>query len=387
MDTAVRHFKGQKLQDFLEERILTGAVKSGTPILSENQLAKRFKISKLTVRKVIDEFVAQGFLERQQGRGTFVTKRAESVPERRTTRTVLNLVKTSGHLYGDILRLLIDRIQGAGYAHSMIGTIPDTDEPPRFPRPLAETLDELDDLPLAVICERMLPRHLGALSELRRRGVPLIWLLIDDVPFGSNDHLVAPDNEYGAWLAVKHLYELGHRRLWFATHPVGEAEWSVLERNMRRGFNRAVRDFELGETARPLEYRLSTGQDPAAAERYFRDALSTPERPTAILADQDFAATFIARAAASLGLNVPRDLAIVGYFDTPWAVTFGLTSVNVRCEDVADHVVTLLRLLESEPCAESIRIYVKPRLAIRDSCGASGSTSLLVALPTNGQTD
>lgn len=59
----------RKISDCLSE----GKWKHGQAIPSEPQLAKRFAASIGTVRKAVDDLVAENILVRQQGRGTFVT--------------------------------------------------------------------------------------------------------------------------------------------------------------------------------------------------------------------------------------------------------------------------------------------------------------------------
>lgn len=57
--------------------LIAGEWKPGSAIPSESRLAKLFTVSVGTIRKAIDELVAENILVRQQGRGTFVTTHNE----------------------------------------------------------------------------------------------------------------------------------------------------------------------------------------------------------------------------------------------------------------------------------------------------------------------
>jgi GntR family transcriptional regulator len=57
----------------LEELIHSGKLHEGNPLPGEPQMADELGVSKMTVRQAISELVAQGLLERQKGRGTFVS--------------------------------------------------------------------------------------------------------------------------------------------------------------------------------------------------------------------------------------------------------------------------------------------------------------------------
>jgi GntR family transcriptional regulator len=55
------------------EKIASGEWRDSSQIPPENELCRRFDVSKVTVREAIHELVREGYLKRRQGRGTFVT--------------------------------------------------------------------------------------------------------------------------------------------------------------------------------------------------------------------------------------------------------------------------------------------------------------------------
>lgn len=61
----------------LTRGLAAGEWKAGEAIPSESRLAERFNVSVGTIRKAIDELVAERILLRQQGRGTFVATHTE----------------------------------------------------------------------------------------------------------------------------------------------------------------------------------------------------------------------------------------------------------------------------------------------------------------------
>ena len=62
----------------LTRGLASGEWKPGEAIPSETRLAERFSVSIGTIRKAIDELVAERILLRQQGRGTFVATHTEA---------------------------------------------------------------------------------------------------------------------------------------------------------------------------------------------------------------------------------------------------------------------------------------------------------------------
>ena len=62
----------QQVMDDLKGEIARGVYAAGSRIPSEMELAKSYGVGRVTVRRAIEELSRAGYLNRQQGRGTFV---------------------------------------------------------------------------------------------------------------------------------------------------------------------------------------------------------------------------------------------------------------------------------------------------------------------------
>ncbi len=67
----------QQLQRALRGAIESGVIGPDDALPPERDLAEMLKVSRITVRKAIDELVEDGLLIRKQGSGTFVSNRVE----------------------------------------------------------------------------------------------------------------------------------------------------------------------------------------------------------------------------------------------------------------------------------------------------------------------
>src|SRR4051812_37982139 len=67
----------KEVKNRITRSLIAGEWKPGAAIPSESQLAAQFQVSVGTIRKAIDELVAEKIVIRQQGRGTFVTLHSE----------------------------------------------------------------------------------------------------------------------------------------------------------------------------------------------------------------------------------------------------------------------------------------------------------------------
>ncbi len=75
MKTLIDNYKPKYLQlvDIIRSDILSGKLKEGDKLLSENEMKQKYDVSSTTVRKCIDILKNEGFISRYQGVGTFVT--------------------------------------------------------------------------------------------------------------------------------------------------------------------------------------------------------------------------------------------------------------------------------------------------------------------------
>src|SRR6478735_11788926 len=94
----------------LTRELAAGDWKPGAAIPSETRLAERFGVSIGTIRKAIDELVAERILLRQQGRGTFVATHTED----RTLFYFFHIVGKDGSRESPVSELLAFSRERAG---------------------------------------------------------------------------------------------------------------------------------------------------------------------------------------------------------------------------------------------------------------------------------
>jgi GntR family transcriptional regulator len=63
-----------QLKEIIREKIRSGEWAEGELIPSERELCEQYGISRMTARQAITELVKEGFLYREQGKGTFVSR-------------------------------------------------------------------------------------------------------------------------------------------------------------------------------------------------------------------------------------------------------------------------------------------------------------------------
>ena len=177
-----------------------------------------------------------------------------------------------------------------------------------------------------------------------------------------DDHLVG-------LTAVRHLLELGHRRIAMVrTQDTDGTRWSSdVERT--RGYRDAL--AEAGVDFRE-DYLVSRPFGVLAGAEGVDALLALPEPPTAVFAYSDEIALGVLRRLQERGLSVPGDVSVVGVDDHPLAGLFGLTTVSQEVETQAQQVGELVARLLRDGHHGRRSVVFEPTLARRTTTGAPG---------------
>ena len=210
-------------------------------------------------------------------------------------------------------------------------------------------------------------------DQLERFGIPLV--ILDDNTTQSWGAPVCSDYEQGMTLAIEHLRDLGHRDIGFVGAHQADGFFEIGSQIRETAFQLAMRNAELELRE---EWMVPFASDPKF-EINIAEFLRAGAVPSAVVAATDMAAFKTLRQARAAGLQVPRDLSVVGYgnmamspFSDPALTTvwqpFGeMGRQAVRCV-LADDGRKTEADKESEPPGETSRqLLVSNSLQVRDS--------------------
>ncbi|MEU6375398.1 LacI family DNA-binding transcriptional regulator [Streptomyces sp. NPDC046909] len=181
--------------------------------------------------------------------------------------------------------------------------------------------------------------------------------LPEDLPVTVVDY----DNRGGSFQAADHLFVKGHQRVLFLG---GEPELSTGEQR-REGYLHALRAHGLPYAAEldvPGPYTRVSGYQRT------RDALKAGLDFTGVVAGTDMVALGVLAALRDAGLDVPKDISVVGFDDVPFAADLSpsLTSIRVPYEDLGRTAVRLA-LERNERISGDDHVVLSTQLVIRQS--------------------
>ncbi|MBC7443397.1 MAG: LacI family DNA-binding transcriptional regulator [Ramlibacter sp.] len=176
---------------------------------------------------------------------------------------------------------------------------------------------------------------------------------------GPHDNLLSVDQVAGAQRATRHLIDLGHSRI---LHLAGPQDWIEAEARMR-GFLDEMWEMDMPTVAPILgDWTADFGYHAGRELLRVRDF-------TAIFASNDQMALGFMHACREAGLDLPRDMSVVGFDDIPEAAHFWppLTTVRQDFAELGRRAIALLLSTLSEDVAVARHDPITPELIVRAS--------------------
>lgn len=307
-------------------------------------------------RSLVNAETVQRIVEAAERLGYHPNSLARGLKMNRTFTVGMLVPDLTNPLFPPIVRGLEDRLLEVGYTL----VVANTDNQLVKERAVLEAMQRrrVDGLVLATA-----RREYNLLDALAEASLPCVLInRTTDAPRVSS---VVGDDHAGMGLVVRHLAELGHRRI---AHVAGTQQVST-------GLARyqSFLSWMHSEGLEPDEELVVFAdwfQEDAGAEA-FRGLLDRRRDFTAVVAANDLVALGCYRVCRERGIDVPGDLSVVGYNDIRFCDKFAppLTSVHIPHYDIGVRAAEFLLEAIEEPTHKPVSVRVQPTLSVRESTG------------------
>lgn len=197
-------------------------------------------------------------------------------------------------------------------------------------------------------------------KELQMAKIPLV--LLDS--FNEQANSIYIDNVEGAYKAVKHLIDQGHKRIALINGTEDEEFFWPTAKQRLQGYKKALKDHNLEydkELTQIGDWHKFGGYE--AAEHL----LSVPNPPTAFFCASDSMALGAMEKIRKRGLSIPDDIAVIGYDDLEFAQYTGLSTMRQPLDILGEMGAKILIGAISENRYHKQNIRMEPELIVRSS--------------------
>jgi len=324
----------KELHQILKNNILNGIYTEQLPSIAD--FIRTFSVSHNTVKKVVDRLKMENLVYGRKGKGCFVKKQGINAPER-TIVFYLALSVLSNHFYANMLTELKRQLEEKGFAVKIRSIL---------------TSPECKFLACAFIGSVISEDDL---EDFYKENPPEYTLWINRYLPG---HLtVCCDNRCGSEIALKHLYDQGHRHIGVLSCDVTGFDQTNIFYHRRQGVVKFVQthpDVVVSE--------IETASSAVSTENFEAGFLQKDPEITAIFCFTDMLALRLYNTVENIG-----KYSIIGYDNRDFTSLLvpALTTVEENGSIMAEELTGMMQKMSNHESIESV--LVSPFLVERES--------------------
>lgn len=334
----------QEIYKELKEEINSGKYRKGERFLRIKDISKKFRVSDITARRVLDELERERLIIKKQGVGAIINRTEQKLYFFLPPNWNISNLSSLQIIQAEILKGL--------FAESIKENIE------------IEFVDEKlffknfkDKIFLLIYHTLDFEKEKRILKEKKIKNIIFLHS-----PFSfKNVHTVRPDLYKGAYIATKYLIEKGYKKIGFITGPLNN-EWFLPR---FEGYLSALREKRIGFDIRFV--KETDGENEKNDWNAFEEIMKY--KIDAIFCANDKRAIHILEYCNKKNIKVPEEIAICGFDNIPETEITNppLTTVETFWEKIGEKGVELGIKLLTEEIDEIKDIVIEPELVIRKS--------------------
>ena len=202
--------KYERIVSWVQTEIENGALSRGDKLPSENELMERFRVSRQTVRRAMEELTEKGVVEGRRGSGTYVTVNTRRYAAGKEIRIAVMLTYVDTYIFPSIIKGIESVLSSEGCTLQIAMTDNAVEKERMLLKEFIHT-QSVDGI-IAETVKSALPNpNMELYREIENMGIPVLFFNSYykelDIP-----HISMDDRKAG-YLAAKHLAECGHTRI------------------------------------------------------------------------------------------------------------------------------------------------------------------------------
>ncbi|BBF45051.1 transcriptional repressor of arabinoside utilization operon, GntR family [Lachnospiraceae bacterium KM106-2] len=349
------------LKDDIKQDIMSGIIKPGDKIASENELALQYDVSRHTVRKALSILQNEGYLETEHGRGTYCKESLRT--QGRTNDIAVITTYISDYIFPRLISGIDTVLAEEGYSILLKNTGNSQQVQQRI---LEEIIaKKVDGIIIEPSKSEIFCSHESVFKRLDQLKIPYVFLQGIYPQMKDAPHILM-DDEKGAYLLTKYLIEQGHRNI------VGIFKIDDMQGGQRnKGYSKALMEARMMYD--PENVILFHTEDRQSKPTGMIEAfIKEKKKMDAIVCYNDEIALEIIQVLMKYGIRVPEDISITGYDDSILAESgpVKLTTIAHPKERLGQMAAKLLieKINGVSDSESKVERLIEPKMVIRDSC-------------------
>jgi DNA-binding LacI/PurR family transcriptional regulator len=356
----------EQVESDIKNKIQKGELLPGQQIASQNDLAREYEVSLITVKKALFNLVNDGVLYTRVGKGTYVADPSHKKIDLSAHKTIGLVLRDIKHPYFSyVVHYIEERANELGF-NLLLSSSSNNMEKEEAQINRFRNIG-VDGIIIASLSLQY--RATDYIKKLHEENFPYIMVSYMHDP---EYWYVGSDHEYGGFLATEHLIKLGYKRIGFL--HVGRG--NLLSEIRKNGYYRALSEYNIPYDSKLVYY---TGDENfefindrfLQGYHFGKSFKQLDPKPDALFIHSDLMAVGFENAMLEEEFEIPEDCAIVGYdgIEAAALASVPLTTIDQPVEKIGTLAVDIIqKRIEGSDIGN--RTILKPALIIRESCGA-----------------
>ena len=356
-----KELKYYRLMEDLKEKILSGEIRTGDKLPSENELSMQYQVSRQTVRKALSIMENAGYIYAEHGRGTFCSELVRHSKNSKNIAVITTYL--SDYIFPRVIQGIDSVLTREGYSIILKNTRNSRSQEARCLEELLQK--DIDGIIIEPSKSQIYCKHIHLYQKLEEYGIPYVFIQGYFDQLRDRPHILMDDCK-GGYMITRYLIETGHKNI------VGVFKSDDIQgQNRHKGYAMALQ--EAGITYDPDKIIWFYTEDRAIHPYESIKKMAKMHFPMdSIVCYNDQIAMKVIQALTDVGLKVPEDISVTGYDNSYMANSggFNLTTIVHPQEKLGEMAAELLlKLIQNGDEFKTERnILIEPEIVIGNSC-------------------
>ena len=348
----------RQVKELIIGMVEDGRLKRGKALPSEENLCKLLKVSSITVRRSLYELKQEGWIDRQQGKGTFVTQVSHELLDKELEKILI------------VFPWKVDST--SFYSQGLISAFKQMERDKKYSIRIVSESSNYRNIydhnkadGMIIIAPSAEDKEI--ILDMKNRGYKFVLLGASwsdwDVNYIDSDHA------QGTIDAVHYLISSGHKEIALLNGPL-RASNAV---DCFEGYKKVMKSNSLPVKKQwvfnaTLSFVSGKNFDSRVIKDWIKRIMLSSNKPTAVISAGHTLATHFYIQINEMGLKIPDDVSIISFDETPFNSPFlpPLTAVKQPLEKMANEAIkAVVNLMDNVTI--KIQKKIKTELIIRES--------------------